>query len=158
MYHFGTGVPSGFVKIDSMPQAPPLPLPVKLLPQNRWALKRDHPSGVQSQISAGRRVSHSPRGLLSQGEFPEPADQNIVAGLQRFFDQLENLVDQGLGLVFGKADLIVEGLNEVFFYEGLEGLPGGGGWVGYISWSPAGGKGDYRDPGAVILLAKIGPT
>jgi hypothetical protein len=45
----------------------------------------------------------------------------IVLGFQGFLDLFENVVDQGLGLMFGEAHLIVEGVNQVFFYEGHEG-------------------------------------
>jgi hypothetical protein len=108
--------------IDGVPQAPPLPLPVKLLPQNPRALEQNHPPGIKLQISAGRRVSSLSLRLLFHNEFPESADQDIVPVFQGLFDQFENVVDQDLGLLLGEADLIIEGLDKVFFNESHEWL------------------------------------
>jgi hypothetical protein len=50
-------------------------------------------------------------GLLSYNELPKPADQDIFPGFQGLFDQLKNVVYQGLGLLLGEADLIIGDLT-----------------------------------------------
>ena len=99
-----------------------LPLLSHLLPQNPRALERHHPPGIKLQISAGGRVSSPSLRLLSHDELPESADQDIVPGFQGLLDQLKNVIDHGLRLLFGEAALVVQGFNEVIFYKGHKGL------------------------------------
>jgi hypothetical protein len=85
--------------------------------------ERDHPSGVQRQVLSGGRVPSSPRRFRLDGKLPEPADQDIVTRLQGFLDQFENVIDQGLRLLFGESDLIIEGLDQVFFHVRVMAAP-----------------------------------
>jgi hypothetical protein len=132
------------VPVANCPSKHP-PSPIHLVPQNRRPPKHHHPSGVQRQVLPGGRVPASPWRFRSYGKLPEPAKEDIFPGFQGSLDQLENVVDQTLRLVFGESDLIIEGLDQIFFREGHSGLLGGFlGLAGNISLSLGKARGVFR--------------